>query len=86
MTGLAPESLDAGTDYVVLAQADDVSVGWVPLNGTVTARSPQQAIRAAVQAHPDSGGNYIAVPSRSWKSYRVTAKVETKLMLDEVTS
>lgn len=81
-----PQSLDAGTEYVILAKADDVSVGWVPVAGTVVARSPSAAVRAGAQnsGRQEGAGDFKAIPLRSWKTtYTVTPKTETKLVIEE---
>lgn len=70
----------AGTEYVVLRRESD---GRWQLVKTVTARTPENAVKAAHK----SGGDavvYVAVPSRSWKPVKVRSKVETTLLVEAV--
>lgn len=62
------------TAYVILGHSEE---GWKEL-GTVDARSAQAAVRELLDGS-DKGGEYVAVPARSFKP--VTVKVETKRSL-----
>lgn len=70
----------AGTEYVVLRREAEGS--W-QLVKTVTARTPENAVKAA---HKNGGDAdvYVAVPSRSWKPVKVRSKVETTLLVEAV--
>lgn len=79
-----PQSIDAGTEYVILTEADDVSVGWVPLTKRYTARSREAAVKLAAADNGDkANGNYIPIPLNSWKSFRVTPRTETRFVVEE---
>jgi hypothetical protein len=70
------------TEYIVLRQ--DVPDGTWKLDKTVKALSAQAAIRTVVGKPTEkTNGTYVAVPARSWKPTKVTAKVETKLALED---
>jgi hypothetical protein len=61
-----------GTDYVVLRETDDYA--W-SVQGTVRARSAQEAIRRVAEADDRAEGVFRAVPERSW---RTQIKVRTE--------
>lgn len=75
-----PQSLDAGTEYVILAKSDDDGIGWVELKpkggSSITARSAEAAVRAVGEA-----GTFVAVPVRNWRSFTVVARTETTFHL-----
>lgn len=88
---MPPESIKADTEYVVLKKPAVSSnamsggpQGW-SIIGTFDGRDATTAIKAAVGEPLTDGvsGNYVAVPSRSWKPVTVDVKVEKTLVLGE---
>lgn len=83
-----PQSLDAGTTYIVMAQiktpdADRVDkIAWHRL-AEADARGADAAIRAVVGALPESkrSGTFVAIPARSFKPVTVSEKVERTLVI-----
>lgn len=83
----------AGTEYVVLRQSDNGN--WRE-DSTVTARDGDTAIKKAYEAaskqpatptsNPAVTVAFVAVPKRSWQPVKVTPKVETTLILEDVTA
>jgi hypothetical protein len=66
------------TRYVILEHtATEGSNVWIP-SGEVDAVSASAAIKKALDGH-NEGGEFVAVPARSWKP--VTVAVETKTSL-----
>ncbi len=59
------------TEYIVLVEESETG-GWVPYGLPVEASSANRAIKAA---EPEAG-EYVAIPSRSWRP--VTVKVEKR--------
>lgn len=78
---------DEGTEYVVLFQLGE---GRWQYDGAVVARDASTAIRKTYESRPtpDPGiaVTFVAVPSRSWSPVKVTPKVETTLVLEDVTA
>lgn len=81
---VVPQSLDAGTSYLVLKRDGEK---WQTVN-TTSARSTDAAIKAVVVklAETDQAGEYVAVPSRSWTPQTVKPKVERSLVVEAVKS
>lgn len=72
----------ATTIYVVLKEGP---VGaWKDI-ATVKARDGNSAIRATIAGldETDQAGTFVAVPSRSWKPVRVSAKVERTIVVED---
>jgi hypothetical protein len=69
------------TEYVILKRSQD-GLGWLPVRnaGGIEPRKARSA-KAAIADTPEAneGGEFVAVPARSWKP--VTVKVETKTAL-----
>jgi hypothetical protein len=66
------------TERVILVKEEG---GWREV-GVFTGRTPLTCVESAIIAYPDDlkeGGEFCAVPARSWKP--VTVKVETKTAL-----
>jgi hypothetical protein len=92
-----PQSLDAGTEYVVLvrdsARIDAGGPDVDPIRpapfkrwneiGTANARSADAAIREVVGKQPENerGGQFVAIPARSFKPVTVSEKVERTLVI-----
>lgn len=81
-------SVKVDTEYVVLRwngnDAEKKLETWAVV-GTFTARTAGDAAKAAhARRGSDNGSTYVAVPARSWKPVRVTPKVETSLVVEEV--
>ncbi len=69
------------TTYIVL-YTTELDSKWGMLRA-VEARSAEAAVRVAVGNEiPDGAASFVAVPSRSWKPVKVTAKVETTLVIE----
>ncbi len=79
-----PQSLAAGTEYVILEQVEavnaltsDLGKAWQEV-ATVTARDATQAIKEHLASATEVDGRFIATPARSWKP----VSVKTKIALD----
>jgi hypothetical protein len=70
------------TEYVVLELIVGASEGWSGF-ARESARDGNAAIKAALEGNTD-GGTFVAIPARSWKPVKVTPKVETTLVLEDV--
>ena len=72
------------TEYVILANTDDGGSRWKEV-ARVKARSAASAIRTMVDGDAngllteDSGGQYVAVPARSFRPVTVTVETKTAL-------
>lgn len=79
------EQAQVQTEYVVLGAYEDV---WT-VAARVTCRDTATAVRTVAAAKDDLPARirgtdvFVAVPTRSWKPVKVTAKVETTLVLEE---
>lgn len=67
------------TVYVVLAQHDE-EVGFLPI-GTEEATTDRAAIRKALQGVTVEKGQYVAVPTRSWRPRPVEAQTRLELKI-----
>ncbi len=76
-----PQSLAAGTEYMILEWMADADVSekgmWLEV-GTVTARDSTQAIKDHLAGQTEIDGRFVATPARSWKP----VSVKTKIALD----
>jgi hypothetical protein len=71
------------TEYIVLAQKGE---DWKQV-AKIGARSGEDAVKRHVsRGTSGSGGVFVAVPARSWQPMKVTAKVETTLVIEDVAS
>lgn len=88
-----PQSIDAGTDYIVLAKQPPSLSGdstaefsgnvWRHV-GQYTARSAEAAIRAYMgNGKTEATTVLVAVPVRSWNPVRVETKTVTTLEIKE---
>lgn len=84
-----PQSLDAGTEYVVLMRLkvsqdahDGSRLTWCEV-GRASVRSADAAVREVVGKlkEDERKGQFVAVPSRSWKPVGVSEKVERTLVI-----
>lgn len=67
------------TLYVVLGKKDD-EVGYLPI-GEVEATTDRGAITKALDGSLTTKGEYVAVPTRSWRPRQVSAEVKTQLKI-----
>lgn len=67
------------TQYTVLAKQDD-EVGFL-LIGEVESTTDKGAIRKALQGVTAAKGQYVAVPTRSWRPRLVEAETKTELKI-----
>ncbi len=90
-TAKASAETSKPTSYVVLAmvpltdRAD--AVAWMLVGDGITARSADAALRVYAEKAEktivqDGSMTLLAVPSRSWRPVKVTAKVETTLVIE----
>lgn len=69
---LQPLSNEPGTEYTILVGGSAESF---TVDGTVTARDSQQAIRQHLDGKAEVDATYVAVPARSWRPVKVKTKV-----------
>lgn len=82
---------DAGTEYVILAEAaatnqntaPTVKPGtWVKV-ATATARDAKTAIENHAAANDNKPGTFVAIAASKWKPIRVTPETVTTLKLED---
>lgn len=76
----APTAPKKSGGYIVFRQEDGA---WQQVN-TSSEKSAGAAIRGVVAklAVSDQSGSFVAIPARSWQPVKVTAKTETKLVVE----
>jgi len=65
------------TKYMILAKGDKPDAGWVE-TAIVEAASARAAIREALNGASE-GGEYVAVPARSWEPVKVEIQQAIKI-------
>lgn len=87
-TGSPPAVKAAKKDggYIVFRSvptAGSVGGEWEWVEQVRDAKSGSAAIKSAVGQETNLTGTFVAVPARSWKPVKVTAKTETRLVVED---
>ncbi len=78
-TAPAPKSAANGSEYVIL-EWEAAGNAW-KARGNVVARSVEQAIRKHVADKAQDGGEFVAIPARSFAPVTVTVEQTTRIKL-----
>lgn len=72
----------AGTEYVILNEVVPDG-GWHLVEESVTAASAEDALRRTIPPDEHVGGQWVAIPTRSWKPTRVSVETVSRVKLED---